>query len=560
MTNKAKLLLSVLLMTLVGVLSGRQNLAYGQDKLQDFDYWANLCNSLLKSQKFKDAVTACDQAITQNPTEPVAWLDRGDALAGMGMTTEAVVSYDRFLKLQPLSSEALTKRCRALNELARYEEAITACAQALKLDQNWQDISPALAWYLQGAILQRWNRLAEALESYGLAIRTNPNYSLALSDRCAVLAKLDRLGDAIPDCDRAIRVNANWGSGSLADAWAHRARIDRQLQRFDGALTAYDKALALRPSDARSWTEQGSLLWELGRFTEALASHEWALKTNDKYSLALANKCAALNQLGQYKDALTACDSALQTGDQQWNELGPALAWDQRGSALTGLGKLEEALASANRAIALRSDYAEFWSNRGATLWSLGRFNEALSSTNQAIALNPNSSGGWFNHGRILVSLNRTDEALQAYDKALAGDANIGNKLSLADIWVNKSALLWRLRRYNEALASAIQATVINPQSAGGWFNRGLSQTALDRLREALQSYNRAINIDPKNADYWTARGQALLSLNENPEALSAFEQALKLNPSQAQALVGKSIVAERLKPRPPAPPARTRP
>ncbi len=80
---------------------------------------------------------------------------------------------------------------------------------------------------------------------------------------------------------------------------------------------------------------------------------------------------------------------------------------------------------------------------------------------------------------------------------------------------------------------------------------------ALDRFGEALQSYNRAVNLDPKNADYWTGRGMALMALNDNAESLAAFEQALKLNPSQAQAVVGKNIVAERLKPNPPAPPSK---
>ena len=130
-----------------------------QDKLQDFDYWASLCNSLLKSRKYKEAIEACDQAIIQNATEPLAWLDRGDALAGMERFTEAVVSYDRFLRLRANSSEVLTKRCFALNELARYDEAIASCEQALRIDQNWQDISPAEAWYYQASILKRWNRL-----------------------------------------------------------------------------------------------------------------------------------------------------------------------------------------------------------------------------------------------------------------------------------------------------------------------------------------------------------------------------------------------------------------
>jgi hypothetical protein len=41
---------------LTAVLGGSSTLALPkQDKLQDFDYWASLCSSLLKSRKYKEA-------------------------------------------------------------------------------------------------------------------------------------------------------------------------------------------------------------------------------------------------------------------------------------------------------------------------------------------------------------------------------------------------------------------------------------------------------------------------------------------------------------------------
>ncbi len=525
--------------------------AIAQDKLQDFDYWASLCSSLVKSRKYKEAVEACNQAITLNTNEPIAWLERGDAMVGLAMYTEAVVSYDRFIKLQPENSGALAKRCGALMELARYEDAIASCELALRLDKNWADASPAMVWYIQGALLKREGKLAEALESLGLAIRSNPNYSLALTERCDIFVALDRAADAIQDCDRAIKVNANWGNATPAIAWKTKGKVQNQLQRFDEALFAYDKAVAIEPTNAQAWAEQGMILWRLGRYAEALSSQEWALKAKEKYSLALANSCAALNQLRQYKEALTACNSALQEGDQQWDYLGAAWAWDQRANALTGLGKYEEALASANRAITLKPNQASFWGNRAATLWALGRFDLALSSTNQAIALNQNSSSAWFNHGRILASLGRTEEALKAYDKAIQGDANIGSQIFLADIWTNKSALLWRLNRFNESIAASQQAIGINPKSDTAWFNLGLALMSIERNAEAAVAYSRAIAIDVKNADYWTGRGLALLALNSNADALVAFDQALKLNPSQTQAVINKAIAIERLKPKP---------
>jgi predicted O-linked N-acetylglucosamine transferase (SPINDLY family) len=60
------------------------------------------------------------------------------------------------------------------------------------------------------------------------------------------------------------------------------------------------------------------------------------------------------------------------------------------GATLQGLGRLDEAVASYNQAIALKPDYATAHSNLGVTLQGLGRLDEAEASYNQAIALKPN--------------------------------------------------------------------------------------------------------------------------------------------------------------------------
>ena len=61
-----------------------------------------------------------------------------------------------------------------------------------------------------------------------------------------------------------------------------------------------------------------------------------------------------------------------------------------RGVTLKALKRFEEALASYDRALAVRPDYAEAFSNRGNTLQELKRFEEALASFDRALKLRPN--------------------------------------------------------------------------------------------------------------------------------------------------------------------------
>ena len=63
------------------------------------------------------------------------------------------------------------------------------------------------------------------------------------------------------------------------------------------------------------------------------------------------------------------------------------------------LKRLEEALASYDKAIALKPDYAEAFNNRGIALRQLKRFDEALASYDKAIALKPDYADAFNNRG-----------------------------------------------------------------------------------------------------------------------------------------------------------------
>ena len=90
-----------------------------------------------------------------------------------------------------------------------------------------------------------------------------------------------------------------------------------------------------------------------------------------------------------------------------------------RGNALYELKRFEEALASCDRALTLRPDYAEALLNRGAILHELKRFDEALASYDRVLMLRPDYADAFRNRGWTLNELKRFEEALASYDRAL---------------------------------------------------------------------------------------------------------------------------------------------
>ena len=226
-------------------------------------------------------------------------------------------------------------------------------------------------------------------------------------------------------------------------------------------------------------------------------------------------------------DALATYDRALAVRPDY------ADALNNRGLTLDALHQFEDALVSYDQAIALKPDYAEAFYNRGNALQELKRFDEALASYDKALALKPDYAEAFNNRGIALQELKRFDEALASYDKALA------LKPDYAEAFNNRGNALKELKRFDEALASYDKALALKPDYPEAFTNRGAALQELKRLDEALTSYDKALALKPDYAEAFNNRGNALQELKRLDEALASYDKALALKPDHAHAFSG---------------------
>lgn len=194
-------------------------------------------------------------------------------------------------------------------------------------------------------------------------------------------------------------------------------------------------------------------------------------------------------------------------------------------------------MASYDKALAIRPDYAAAHNNRGSALKDLKRHDEALASYDQALAIRPDYAEAHNNRGSALRGLRRYDEALASYERALA------IRPDYPEAHNNRGNALKDLKRHDEALASYDRALAIRPDYAVAHNNRGSALRGLKRHDEALASYDRALAIRPDYAEAYNHRGNALKDLKRLDEALASYDQALAIRPDYAEANWNKSLL-----------------
>lgn len=90
--------------------------------------------------------------------------------------------------------------------------------------------------------------------------------------------------------------------------------------------------------------------------------------------------------------------------------------------------------------------------------------------------------------------------------------------------------------QYKRALATAKNATQLNPDNADSWNVLGLAYDAVDQLPDAENAYRKSLSLDPKNRGTVLNNLALNLTLQEKlDKALPLIEEALKLEPDRRE-------------------------
>jgi tetratricopeptide (TPR) repeat protein len=87
-----------------------------------------------------------------------------------------------------------------------------------------------------------------------------------------------------------------------------------RLGQYSEAVTAYDKAVFIRPTNAYAWNNRGVALDNLGQYSEAVSSEDKAVTLQPGYADAWYNCGVALRKLGRYADAIESYDMVRRIG------------------------------------------------------------------------------------------------------------------------------------------------------------------------------------------------------------------------------------------------------
>ena len=200
------------------------------------------------------------------------------------------------------------------------------------------------------------------------------------------------------------------------------------------------------------------------------------------------------------------------------------------GAASIGLKRLDEAVVSFERALAIEPNSGEAHNNLGIALYGLGRLDEAIASYRRALAINNANAPAHIHLGVAYKDCGQLEEAMACFMRAssLQPD-NVETLNSLADV-------LWAQGRLDEAFAVIRRALALQPNYAEAYNTLGNILQGLRRPDEAMSSYQRALANMPHYAKAHNNLGALMQREGRLDEALVNYRSALAIDPDFAEA------------------------
>lgn len=204
-------------------------------------------------------------------------------------------------------------------------------------------------------------------------------------------------------------------------------------------------------------------------------------------------------------------------------------------------GDKESALQHARRARDIKPDNPNTIARIGTIFRKSGGVADALQQFETLTREHPEYSSGWLLRAQTVEALGRIQEAEALYRQALDVDpANAYAKLLLG-------ALLGNSGRYDEALEQCRAFNEARPGDSNGSLLTALTLRHLNRAKEAETQCRRALEVDPGKANAMLLLGALLGDTGRHAEALEQFDAINKLLPRDSQPLRLKGVALEKL-------------
>jgi tetratricopeptide (TPR) repeat protein len=334
---------------------------------------------------------------------------------------------------------------------------------------------------------------------------------------------------AISDYNQAIRLNP-----SDVNSRSNRGAAYARKRDYDRAIEDYDEAIRLNPNNADAFSNRGVAYARKGDYDRAIQDYDEAARLNPNHANALYGRGNAYRRKGDYDRAIQNYDEAIRLSPNHAN------AFSNRGIAYSHKRDYARAIQSYDEAIRLNPNYVNAFYNRGNAYRRNGDYQRAVLDYDQVIRLNPKHVNAYSNRGLARFYQGQFAAAAPDFSKAL--EFTPTNLYRILLLYMAQARAGSDARDSLEQATKGLDLTVWPGPIVSMYLGKITEEVVFDAVADADPNRERQ-----KRCQAYFYVGQWLLMRQKNRDAAEMFQQTVATNASTLFEYEGARIELEHL-------------
>ncbi|WP_138379644.1 XrtA/PEP-CTERM system TPR-repeat protein PrsT [Luteithermobacter gelatinilyticus] len=501
-------------------------------------------------KEYEKAEAKVDQALELNPKNVQALLLKGELIHRLQGPQHSLEYFENALQYAPNNVTAQIKKAGVLFDLKRDEEALGQLDETLKLSPRHP-----LANYLAAIIYARRNSPDKATEFLDRGGSTLDKFPPALMLRGVInysggnyaqaIYYLNRLIDMRPghimgrrllgaalirqnDPEQGIKILEPLVDANKADsvAYALLGSAYMKLGQYEEGTRYYEKAVEAKPGESRLQTQLALSRLAVGDTSSAEAQLNEILANDPEASQAAVFLVLIALREGNYAKALE--DAKRLSRQRPENPVG----YNLQGTALAGLGKIEDAKKMFNKALEIKPDYHSANLNLAQLYINEGKRDQAREIYENVREMDKKNLGAILG----LVRLAALDGNVKGQETLLQEAVNVApDNLSVR---VQLSELYLKEKELEKAKAVAHEMTQDFPASGAGYEASGKLDLLMGDTASAVGNFQKMVGLIGKNQDAYQLLARAQRANGDFSSARRTYKEALEFAENKPPLLV----------------------
>jgi tetratricopeptide (TPR) repeat protein len=310
-------------------------------------------------------------------TTATEWYEKGLQLKNEKKSSEALLAFQKAVKLKPDYAEALYESGWCQNDLKDYTTALNSLRQA----RNYWSAIPKVYFEIAFAF-EKTGNVDSALDNYNRCLQLKPDYSLVYKQLGYLAYNKDDYSSALLNFQKY----EEFSKGPITDYlyWYRKGFACNALKQYEPAKTALNKSLEFKSDYIQTYLESGFACTKLKQDEEAIGWFKKAIDLDPKNHVPY-------NGIGEvYRDNKKDMTEAM-----NWYQKTLAINPNERkanfgmGYCLNSIKKYADAVPYLEKAIQSEPTYTAAYVELGYNQYKLGNQFTAIDKLNNALSLNP---------------------------------------------------------------------------------------------------------------------------------------------------------------------------